>query len=71
MATDNIRLCVARGVVNRQTGQPVTGVFAWTGRTWLTATIAGLVKELPASISDADLRAEYSTAVRAQREGAR
>jgi hypothetical protein len=42
-------------------------VFAWAGKSWRTATITDLVTELPASISDKDLRAAYTAAVKAVR----
>jgi hypothetical protein len=61
------KLCVARGVINKQTGRAVTGVFTWKGKSWRTATITDLVTELPASISDQDLRAAYTAAVKAVR----
>jgi hypothetical protein len=58
------KLCVARGVINKANGRAVTGVFTWTGKSWRTATITNLVTELPASISDKDLRAAYTAAVK-------
>jgi hypothetical protein len=65
------KLCVARGVLNKETGRAVTGVFTWSGKSWRTSTIQGLVTELPANISDEDLRAAYTAAVKAQRAGVR
>ena len=62
-----LKLCVLRGALNTETGAVATGVFAWEGKSWRTATIKGLMTELPASISDRDLRAAYRAAVKAVR----
>jgi hypothetical protein len=73
MATRNFtspsKLCVLRSSLNHQTGVCVTGIFSWTGKSWRTATITDLVKELPATISDKDLQAEYRAAVKAAKAG--
>jgi hypothetical protein len=61
------KLCVLRGALNNETGTIATGVFAWEGKSWRTATITRLVTELPANISDKDLRAAYTAAVKAVR----
>jgi hypothetical protein len=37
-------------------GVTKTGIFTWTGKSWCTAQLTGLVKELPAS---ANLPKEY------------
>jgi hypothetical protein len=60
-----VKLCVVRNAFKG--GRAMTGVFTWIGSSWRTAQIQDLVKELPASISDKDLTAEYTAAVKAQR----
>ena len=61
------KLCVSRGVIQKDTGKIATGVFTWEGRSWRTATITGLVRELPPNISDKDLQRAYREEVRKAR----
>jgi hypothetical protein len=55
------KLCVTRATLN---GRTVNGVFEWVGRSWITARLTKLVRELPASAPDAELRAAYRIAVK-------
>ena len=65
--TDNIEICVARNLLNTETGKNHTGVFTWTGKSWRTGTITALVKELPANVTDKELRDAYNAERRARR----
>jgi hypothetical protein len=62
------KLCVCRAVINREKSEPVTGIFTWEGKSWRTGTITGLVRELPAAISDKELTRAYYSELRARRE---
>ena len=42
-----MNLCVTRAI-NPATGYVATGVFEWTGRSWMVARLTRLVRELPA-----------------------
>ena len=68
MATDDstapARFCVLRGALNNQVGNRVTGIFTWTGKSWRTAKIGELVKELPPTLSDRELTAEFNAFVK-------
>lgn len=48
-----IKFCVTTATSG---GVTKTGIFTWTGKSWRTAQLTGLVKELPAG---SDLTAEY------------
>ncbi len=61
------KYCVCRDVREVVTGTNHTGIFSWVGPSWRTATITGLVKKLPATISDKDLRKAYKDFIKGQR----
>jgi hypothetical protein len=65
--TDKLKICVARNVLNKETGNNHTGVFTWVGKSWRTGTITALVKELPAGVTDKELRDAYNAERRARR----
>lgn len=64
-----IKICVVRNAVLFVNGLPTsqrkTGVFTWRGPTWMRAELLECVQELPADISDAELRACYRAVKRA------
>jgi hypothetical protein len=65
--TSALKVCVLRQAMLSGSSEQVTGVFLWEGRSWRTAKIVALVKQLPSSISDKDLSAEYRTAMKARK----
>jgi len=67
LATDALKVCVLRQAVRPDSSEQVTGVFLWEGRSWRTGRIVALVKQVPSSISDKDLSAEYRAAVKARK----
>ena len=46
MTSARPKLCLTRAI-HKETGEWKNGIFTWQGRSWRTAAITGLVKELP------------------------
>jgi hypothetical protein len=54
-----MKLCVTEAV---RDGRRVVGIFEWVGKSWHTATLVQLIKELPSDASQKVRMAEYKKA---------
>jgi hypothetical protein len=53
-----MKICVTE-VINRETAERKVGIFEWTGRSWMNATMGNLIEELPLSSTSKERNAAY------------
>lgn len=53
-----MKICVTEAI-DPVTRKRIVGIFEWKGKSWRTAQLVRLIKELPATLTNKERTAEY------------